>query len=225
MGLIDQNVTGCSRAQTPRRTQRERSAEAEARLVTATIDCLRERGWAGVTVGRIARRAGFTLGAVQHHFGGKASLIMAAHDAALGDLESHLEAVSEATDLDERCSRTVEALGNAYRQPSFPAALEIFLGTRSDPVLSVELKVHRTKKLAAYGSEWLRIFGDTGRSEEELLGLLQATLAFLRGWALLAIEEDKDEVFVGQNLLLCNFLRSQIAGFEGTPVRTKEEPV
>ena len=41
-------------------------------MLAATIDCLVERGYANTSTRHIAARAGVTLGALQHHFSGKA---------------------------------------------------------------------------------------------------------------------------------------------------------
>ena len=53
-------------------------------MLAATIDCLVERGYANTSTRHIAARAGVTLGALQHHFSGKADL-MAAAVKTLGD--------------------------------------------------------------------------------------------------------------------------------------------
>jgi AcrR family transcriptional regulator len=61
--------------QAPRRTQEQRSREMRARLLEATVECLIEEGYKGMTLARVTRRAGTSVGAQQHHFPTKAELV------------------------------------------------------------------------------------------------------------------------------------------------------
>lgn len=54
------------------KTQRTR-----ARLITATLELIREHGFPAATASRIARRAGVTWGAAQHQFGSKEGILEA----------------------------------------------------------------------------------------------------------------------------------------------------
>src|SRR3954471_22171563 len=67
-----------SAAPPSRRSQAERSAGTQARLLDATIQCLVERGWAGTSTTEIVRRAGVSRGAQVHHFPAKEDLVVAA---------------------------------------------------------------------------------------------------------------------------------------------------
>src|SRR5258708_34641176 len=59
----------------PRRTQAERREATRTALLDAAIDCLVEDGYANTTTRAIAKRAGVTPGALQHHFSSKAELL------------------------------------------------------------------------------------------------------------------------------------------------------
>src|SRR5690349_22287634 len=63
---------------TTRRSNAERSAATQTRLLDATIECLIERGWAGTSTTEIVRRAGVSRGAQVHHFPTKDDLVLAA---------------------------------------------------------------------------------------------------------------------------------------------------
>ncbi|WP_278313773.1 TetR/AcrR family transcriptional regulator [Lolliginicoccus levis] len=65
---------------TSARTQRQRSAEMRARLIDATIDCLRQGGYGYATTRNIAANAEVSLGALAHQFPGRIALIAAAID-------------------------------------------------------------------------------------------------------------------------------------------------
>ena len=58
-----------------RRTQEERRTATRGALLDATIDCLIEYGYGGVTTTRVVERAGVSRGAQVHHFPTKAVLV------------------------------------------------------------------------------------------------------------------------------------------------------
>src|SRR5262245_62515444 len=67
-----------SAAPPSRRSQAERSAGTQARLLDATIQCLVELGWSGTSTTEVVARAGVSRGAQVHHFPTKEDLVLAA---------------------------------------------------------------------------------------------------------------------------------------------------
>ena len=61
----------------PRRSHSERTAKTRARVIAAVVESIDEVGFHRTTGSEIARRAGVTWGAVQHHFGGKDGMLAA----------------------------------------------------------------------------------------------------------------------------------------------------
>src|SRR5436309_14728268 len=93
-----------------RRTQAERSASTQARLLDATIECLVERGWAATSTTEVVRRAGVSRGAQVHHFPSKDDLVLVAVEhllarriaefqATLADLPAELRSPATAMRL------------------------------------------------------------------------------------------------------------------------------
>jgi AcrR family transcriptional regulator len=64
-----------------RRTQEERRAEAERRLVQAAAELVGEIGPARVTLANVGERAGYSRGLATHHFGSKGALMQRLVDA------------------------------------------------------------------------------------------------------------------------------------------------
>ena len=60
---------------TARRTQQERRAEAERRLVQAAAELVGEIGPSAVTLANVGHRAGYSRGLATHHFGSKSALM------------------------------------------------------------------------------------------------------------------------------------------------------
>ncbi|AYC34095.1 TetR/AcrR family transcriptional regulator [Pseudomonas cavernae] len=61
----------------PRRTQTERRAEAEQRLLLAARKIVARKGWVGMTLAEVGEEAGYSRGLAAHHFGSKAGLLRA----------------------------------------------------------------------------------------------------------------------------------------------------
>lgn len=112
-----------------RRTQAERTAGTQAKLLDAAIECLVEIGFAKTSTQEIARRAGVSRGAQLHHFPTKESLVIAAVEHLV---DRRLEEIL-ATDPDPE--RGVEVLSEAFSGPLFHAALELWVAARTDPAL------------------------------------------------------------------------------------------
>jgi AcrR family transcriptional regulator len=64
-------------ATSSRRTQVERRAEAEQRLLIAARQIVARKGWVGMTLSEVGEEAGFSRGLATHHFGNKAGLLRA----------------------------------------------------------------------------------------------------------------------------------------------------
>jgi len=63
-----------------RRTQAERRAETQARLLAAAREVFAERGYQGASLDLVSERAGCTRGALYHHFESKQGLLLALLD-------------------------------------------------------------------------------------------------------------------------------------------------
>lgn len=60
-----------------RRTQGERRAVAEARLLAAAREIVARKGWVGMTLAEVGEAAGYSRGLAAHHFGSKPALLRA----------------------------------------------------------------------------------------------------------------------------------------------------
>jgi AcrR family transcriptional regulator len=84
-----------------RRTQAERRATSEHRLLVATAEVIVERGWANASLAEIGRRAGYSHALVNHLFGSKLALVKRLNDAVdQYYAERSLPALADRTGLD-----------------------------------------------------------------------------------------------------------------------------
>ena len=75
-------------AASQRRTQAERSATTQGKLLVAALECLVEHGYGGTTTTLVAERAGVSRGAQLHHYPTRAALVAASATGATSTCSS-----------------------------------------------------------------------------------------------------------------------------------------
>ena len=120
-----------------RRTQAQRVAETRTRLLDATVECLAEIGYARMTTGDVAERAGMSRGAQLYHFQSKAELVATAVDHLLERLHAQfLDAVAALPADVDRGPAVVDLLWQLVNDPTFAAWLELVMAARTDAELA-----------------------------------------------------------------------------------------
>ena len=120
----------------PRRTQAERSAATQTRVLEAALEVLLERGYSGLTTTRVAERAGVSRGAQLHQYPTKEALVVAAVEHVTRCWGDELR--RQATVLPaggDRLLRVHELLWTVLSGPIFYSALDLWVAGRTDPVL------------------------------------------------------------------------------------------
>ena len=119
-----------------RRTNAERSAATQTRLLDATIECLVQLGWAGTSTTEVVRRAGVSRGAQVHHFPTKDDLVLAALDHLLTRRIEEFEATFAGLPADQRSpAAAMRLLYEHCFRDTFAAWLELVVASRTDPAL------------------------------------------------------------------------------------------
>jgi AcrR family transcriptional regulator len=124
----------------PRRTQAERSAATQEKLLDAALECLVELGYSGTTTTVVAERAGVSRGAQLHHFPTRAALVAAAVEhlyARLTDAYQTRFARHHGTD---RLRAAIDLLWSMFTEPRYTAVLELFTAARTDAELRAHLR-------------------------------------------------------------------------------------
>lgn len=182
-----------ARQRRPRRTQAARSAETRARLMTAAIECLCERGYVGTTTTEVAARAGISRGAQLHHFPTKAELMTSAVRHLAEEVIAELRRVQASIPAGgDRLSCVVDELWAAvFSGPLFVAAVELWVASRTDPELYailVPTERETGRIIARFLSEEL---GGTA-NDARFWGVARLTVNMMRGMALEAYLEPDD---------------------------------
>ena len=119
------------RVRAPRPTRRshaERTAETRRRVTTAVVDCIAELGFQRTTGTEIARRAGVTWGAVQHHFGDKNGILAAVLEDSFHRFAATLgPPVSVDAPLESRISDFIDRAWEHFSGPHYRTTFEILL--------------------------------------------------------------------------------------------------
>ncbi|MBY0276698.1 TetR/AcrR family transcriptional regulator [Candidatus Binatia bacterium] len=133
-------MSAASPAPARRRTQEERSAATQARLLDAAVACLVELGYGGTTTTVVAERAGVSRGAQLHHFATRAELVGAAVQHVFAGLTEDFRAgFARVAETHDRVRGAVELLWSIYLEPRHLAALDLYLAARTDAELRAVL--------------------------------------------------------------------------------------
>ncbi len=175
--------TAAEAAPRARRTQTERRAKTNARLLDATLDCLIERGYSGTTTTEVENRAGVSRGARLHYYPTKARLLSAAVAHLYTRIAERYAAAMEEVDPDgDRFHEGYRLLWDTYKDPAFAAVLELLLAARTDDELRAALKETSGGHQKAVRRRANTYFPDLAHRDAD--GLLESLQAMMTGLAL-----------------------------------------
>lgn len=168
----------------PRRTQEERRAAARARLLDATVECLVELGWTGTSTTEVARRAGLSRGAQQHHYRTKSELVAAAAEHLLQRQQAEFEQAFGKLPAGRRdAAGALDLLWKIFQGPTFTALLELGVAGRTD----AELREHCAEipeRVAAVTIESFERLFPGSPNKEIMPTVLRGVIAQFSGLAL-----------------------------------------
>lgn len=169
-----------------RRTQAERSAATQGRLLDATIQSLVEVGYANTTTTRIAELAGVSRGAQMHHYRSKADLVTAAvehlADRRIDEIRSAADRLPRQTS--NRAKAVLDLAWQSYKGPLFQAAVELWVAARTDEELRATLIPMEAKIAATVYELSAELFGEEIASTKNARRLMAMSLNSMQGLAL-----------------------------------------
>jgi AcrR family transcriptional regulator len=166
----------------PRRTQESRSRAARERLLAATIEVLIDRGYNGLTTKEVAARAGFSSGALVHHYRTKAELVIAA-TAHIYDrcIEQGRKIAASKKALRHPVRAYIDDCLHVYLGWPFIAAGEVLIPARTDQTLMVQVNEFMRHYRQTMNEIWLEAFVRAGVRPGEASFLMMTTLNMVRG--------------------------------------------
>jgi len=189
-----------------RRSQAERTAETRGRIVGAVVESIHEVGLPRTTAAEVARRAGVTWGAVQHHFGGKGGMLDAVLEHSFEDFAASLgDMRAEEAPLADRVDQFVERAWAHFRSPLYRSTLEILLQSESGD------GAWQARMLEAWDEVFRRIFFDASLPRRRRLRLHHYTVAVFTGLAsMLQLEGPDARLSPGELDLLKRSLEAEL---------------
>ena len=178
------DVQSCREAPIPgqngRRTQPQRRAETETRLLEAATTLIAARGSRAVSLAEVGRLAGYSSGIVSHHFGGKQQLL-----AALVEYAQHFEVPPTAGCGIVQLAALVSAYLENLRDgsPAGQAFLLLWAESVAGESALIELFAERDTWFRTLLAQHIRDGIDDGsvRSDAEPEALAVTLLGLLRG--------------------------------------------
>ena len=166
-----------------RRSQAERTALTRRRIVAAVFESIAEVGLARTTAVEITRRAGVTWGAVQHHFGGKDGMLIAAVEDSFDHFASRFDDLPiVGAALDERARRFVEGAWAHFSSREYRSAFEILLHFIGRDDLS-DSPSWQGEMFRSWDRVWMQLFRDSKLRRSEHLAIEHYTISVLAGLA------------------------------------------
>jgi AcrR family transcriptional regulator len=171
--------------------QAAKSRATQDKIINAVVGLIRERGYLAASSTEIAKRAGVTWGAVQHHFGGKDEILGEVLERSHQTFQQRLgdPAFTRGTPK-ARVGRYVDAAWAHYRGDEYMATMEILLASRGHGSAVEALSISRSREEhLALGR---RIFHDSTASKKQLQEAIYVVHCMLTGILIETVLEPHD---------------------------------
>lgn len=186
-----------------RRTQAERSAETQRKLMDGAIAVLHRVGYSAATISLIAEEAGVSRGAMFHQYPTKIDLMLAlVAEVYQRQTTEYRRRMAETASPRERFYRLPDFMWDAMTRPSATAVLEIMMGARSDPELAKSLAPLARRIDAASRATVEQYIHEAGFSNFPLTGMRHLFVGAVRGLSIeLMLLQDRAELEEAIHLL------------------------
>jgi AcrR family transcriptional regulator len=176
------------------RTQEERRAETQAKILEATIKSLLEDGYAQTTTRHVAALAGVSPGAMAHYYPRRVDLVAAAIERVA---EQRLQDWSAMADSlpdkpSERLPALADRLWEGFSSPLFTVFVKLWIAAADDAELYERLALAERRMARAIARLAVESIGDL-RGQAGWEGRLLVALAAMRGLALMEHFEPRTE--------------------------------
>ncbi len=187
-----------SQADTPARTQAERSAASDHAMIEAAIDLLLSKGSAGTTLAAIGEKAGYSRGLATYRFGSKAGLFdQICRTISRRWLTILTEMVGEQIGVDAMCTALDAYLRFIRETPRDAKVMQLLYGEATNPNSeSAATAVETYKRQIADVCEWIVAGQDANTIRKDVVPRNEAArfIAYIAGmthlWLLMSEQVD-----------------------------------
>jgi len=165
-----------------RRTHAERTAQTTRKIKEAAVEAIAELGFKRATATEIARRAGVSWGAAQHHFGDKTGILLAVLEDGASAFLDRIDRVDARTSLEKRVGGFLDAAWEHFRSDTSRSASEILSNLAAAPGEEGDLPEGTAiVQLDRWMESWHRLFGDVPLTPSRAMALQGYVVAVLTG--------------------------------------------
>jgi AcrR family transcriptional regulator len=151
-------------------------------LIATAIDVVRQRTYGAATMFEVAKAAGVTPGALQHHFGSRATLMLSVLQAILiANNEASAPWPDASLPLPLRAKGFVECLwSRAYEPPRFLTAWSVYFGAADQPEMQSHAAAMRRELRHSMHQRFAQVFPEA-HGRDDLSPFVELVLSALRG--------------------------------------------
>jgi AcrR family transcriptional regulator len=165
-----------------RRTQIQRRNETQAAILSASIELLAEKGYAGFSASRVAARAGVSSGAQEHYFPKKNDLIAASTRYAMREAVEHAQSLARnATRSKDPIEKFLVDSEHFFFRPVYGAMIEIMIAARSDRALGRIVYPIAQEARDVLNGIWIDTLDAAGYPRDKAQRFIELTHYLLRG--------------------------------------------
>ncbi|MEU6038036.1 TetR/AcrR family transcriptional regulator [Actinomadura sp. NPDC047616] len=176
-----------------RRTQEERRTRTQRLLLDATMECLVDLGWSGTSTTEVARRAGVSRGAQQHHYPTKMVLVAAALEHLLERQRLAYESAFAVLPPERRnVEGALDLLWEVFRGRPARALLELAVAARTDDDLRVLCRDINERILQVILEVFERLFPRNELPDDVVPTMLRGVFAMFIGLSVQNALDDDD---------------------------------
>ena len=164
-----------------------KSEQTRERLLDAALNLMQAKGHGQLSVHEVARAAGMTTGAVQHHFSSKAALMLEVITRLIAELEENTDFWPPLDwSLKRRADHFVQqAWATLYGQPRFSVAWAAYLAAREDELMVAHIIERRSLLTSRLQQKMAQSFPEMCQGPQAE-ARVQFVLSALRGMGLVA---------------------------------------
>jgi len=154
-----------------RRTQAERTATANRRMIRAAVRLIAHHGYTRTTLAQVGKEAGYTGGLVSHHFGSKEGLLRALVEHAAGRFyqDQLLSATRDKAGLEALCASMDTYLDELVVREEHMRALYVLMGEALGPVAEInEVFAELNRGFRRSAGAWIREGMSAGEIRSDL---------------------------------------------------------
>ncbi|GAA4971099.1 TetR/AcrR family transcriptional regulator [Actinoplanes utahensis] len=172
------------------RPRADRTRESRSRILDAAVTCLLRDGYARTSTISIQTEAGVSRGRMLHQFPSKEELLVAAaHHIFAAQLEQPVpgpltDQIAEARGPGERIAVVVDVLWATFQEPSFWAATELWVASRTEPALAEAIRPAERRLGRAIWARMDHLFGAELVARPLYLPVRPVIFTSMRGTAL-----------------------------------------